>query len=66
MGFFPNYTNIYPELKEVLDTRVQEKPISWRTEGGVSGLSTWGKNDSFKFNQWFNYRKCSWCLIILL
>ena len=40
MGFFPNYTNIYPELKEVLDTRVQKTNSPW-TEGGVSGLSTW-------------------------
>jgi hypothetical protein len=38
--FFPKYSNLYPELREVLDSRVQNtnNPISL---GGVSGLSTW-------------------------
>jgi hypothetical protein len=38
--FFPNYTNIYPELREILDSRAENtnKPNSM---GGVSGLSTW-------------------------
>lgn len=40
MSFFPNYSNIYPELRELLDSRAENtnKPIS---EGGVSGLSVW-------------------------
>lgn len=38
--FFPKYSNLYPELREVLDSRVQNtnNPISL---GGVGGLSTW-------------------------
>lgn len=38
--FFPKYSNLYKELREVLDSRAENtnKPLS---EGGVSGLSTW-------------------------
>lgn len=38
--FFPKYSNLYPELQAVLDSRVENtnNPLSM---GGVSGLSTW-------------------------
>lgn len=40
MGFFPNLSNLYPELRTVLETRANQTNKPW-TEGGVSGLSTW-------------------------
>jgi hypothetical protein len=40
MGFFPNLSNVYSELQELLQTRAQKTNSPW-TEGGVSGLSTW-------------------------
>lgn len=38
--FFPNYSKLYPELKEVLESRAENtnKPLQ---QGGVSGLSVW-------------------------
>ena len=38
--FFPCYSNLYPELKEVLESRVENtnKPLQ---QGGVSGLAVW-------------------------
>ena len=39
MGFFPQLSNVYPELQTLLETSNNtNKP--W-LEGGVSGLSTW-------------------------
>ena len=40
MGFFPNLSNLYPELQTLLETRANKTNSPW-TEGGVSGLSTW-------------------------
>ena len=44
MGFFPNYTNIYPELKDVLDTRVQKTNTC--IERWCKWIINLGKNDS--------------------
>lgn len=38
--FFPKYSNIYPELKEVLYTRAAQTSNVYQ-QGGVSGLSSW-------------------------
>lgn len=38
--FFPKYSNIYPELKDVLYKRAEQSTNIW-TQGGVSGLSSW-------------------------
>jgi len=38
--FFPKYSNLYPELQEVLKSRVDNTNNPWQL-GGVSGLSTW-------------------------
>lgn len=38
--FFPCYSNLYPELKEVLDSRAKNTNKPWQ-EGGVGGLSVW-------------------------
>lgn len=38
--FFPCYSNLYPELREVLDSRAQNTNKPWQ-EGGVGGLSVW-------------------------
>lgn len=40
MGFFPQLSNVYPELQTLLETRSRNTNKPW-TEGGVSGLSTW-------------------------
>lgn len=40
MGTYPKYSNLYPELREVLDKRAENTNKPW-LEGGVSGLSTW-------------------------
>lgn len=40
MGAFPQYSNVYPELQRLLDTRANNTNKPW-VEGGVSGLSTW-------------------------
>jgi len=40
MGFFPQLSNVYPELQTLLETRVENTNKPW-LEGGVSGLSTW-------------------------
>ena len=40
MGFFPQLSNVYPELQTLLDTRIKNTNKPW-LEGGVSGLSTW-------------------------
>lgn len=40
MGFFPNLSNVYPELQTLLKTRSNQTNKPW-VEGGVSGLSTW-------------------------
>jgi hypothetical protein len=38
--FFPKYSNLYKELREILESRAENtnKPLS---QGGVGGLSTW-------------------------
>jgi len=38
--FFPCYSNLYPELKNVLVSRANNTNKPWQ-EGGVSGLSVW-------------------------
>jgi hypothetical protein len=38
--FFPCYSNLYPELQEVLESRANNTNKPWQ-EGGVSGLSVW-------------------------
>ena len=38
--FFPKYSNIYPELKEVLYNRAAQTTNVYQL-GGVSGLSSW-------------------------
>lgn len=40
MGFFPQLSNVYPELQTLLETRANNTNKPW-VEGGVSGLSTW-------------------------
>ena len=40
MGTYPKYSNLYPELREILDSRAENTNKPW-LEGGVSGLSTW-------------------------
>jgi len=40
MGTYPKYSNLYPELRAVLDSRAENTNKPW-LEGGVSGLSTW-------------------------
>lgn len=40
MGFFPQLSNVYPELQTLLETRSNNTNKPW-LEGGVSGLSTW-------------------------
>ena len=40
MGAYPKYSNLYPELRAVLDSRAENTNKPW-LEGGVSGLSTW-------------------------
>ena len=40
MGTYPKYSNLYPELREILDSRAENTNKPW-SEGGVSGLSTW-------------------------
>ena len=40
MGFFPQLSNVYPELQTLLETRANNTNKPW-LEGGVSGLSTW-------------------------
>ena len=37
MGFFPQLSNVYPELQTLLETRSNNTNKPW-LEGGVSGL----------------------------
>ena len=45
MGFFPQLSNVYPELQELLESRANNSNAPWNNQdvykGGVSGLSTW-------------------------
>lgn len=45
MGFFPQLSNIYPELQQLLESRANNTNSPWNSQdvykGGVSGLSTW-------------------------
>ena len=38
--FFPCYSNLYPKLNEVLDSRAQNTNKPWQ-QGGVGGLAVW-------------------------
>ena len=45
MGFFPQLSNVYPELQKLLESRANNSNAPWNNQdvykGGVSGLSTW-------------------------
>jgi hypothetical protein len=45
MGFFPQLSNVYPELQKLLESRANNTNAPWNGQdvykGGVSGLSTW-------------------------